>query len=340
MQCCASCIGDRGLRKYIISDKSKATGTCSYCGTANELLIDPADLRNYFELLINIYSRNEKGKPLVEWFKKDWGLFMHPVMDVVHSKELLADILDDVQISRENFVPSELCHSERLNIWGKLKDELMHKNRFFPQTNINEDERLEYLLDHLLLSSDEAIESWYRARIQPSEEMYPIEKMGAPPKRLASQGRANPAGIPYLYLASTPETAVSEIRPHTGEYASVANFLVPKELKLVDLRNPRSTVSPFLLSDENEVALLRGDIEFLVHLGNELTRPVLPHAAAIDYIPSQYICEFIKRYGYHGVMYESSVGDGVNIAIFDSSNAVAGTVQRFWVSRVSVEVEN
>ena len=54
----------------------------------------------------------------------------------------------------------------------------------------------------------------------------------------------------------------------------------------------------------------------------------------------RYICEFIKRYGYHGVMYESSVGDGINIALFDPGSVVAGTVQRFRVSRVSVEVEN
>ena len=163
--------------------------------------------------------------------------------------------------------------------------------------------------------------------------------MGAPPKRLASQGRANPAGIPYLYLASTQETSVSEIRPHTGEKASVAVFLMPKHLKFIDLRNPRKSISPFILGDENEIARLRGDIDFLVRLGHELTRPVLPHVAAIDYIPSQYLCEFIKKCGYDGVIYRSSVADGINLALFNSKIIAPQEVSTYQISKVSVSIE-
>lgn len=39
-------------------------------------------------------------------------------------------------------------------------------------------------------------------------------------------------------------------------------------------------------------------------------RPVVPQAAAIDYTPSQYLCEFIKKCGYNGVVYLSSVIEG------------------------------
>ena len=118
----------------------------------------------------------------------------------------------------------------------------------------------------------------------------------------------------------------------------MADYCMSKDLKIIDLRDPRKTVSPFLLSDEREVALLRGDISFLEQLGDELTRPVLPQVAAIDYIPSQYICEFIKKCGYHGVIYKSSVGDGINLALFEPNIASALNVERYKVSRVSVEV--
>ncbi|WP_247282117.1 MULTISPECIES: RES domain-containing protein [unclassified Bradyrhizobium] len=37
--------------------------------------------------------------------------------------------------------------------------------------------------------------------------------MGAPPRRLAAHGRANPPGIPYFYLGSLPETALAEGSP-------------------------------------------------------------------------------------------------------------------------------
>lgn len=38
----------------------------------------------------------------------------------------------------------------------------------------------------------------------------------------AREGRANPTGIPALYVATSPETAVSEVRPWVGADVSVA----------------------------------------------------------------------------------------------------------------------
>ena len=136
-----------------------------------------------------------------------------------------------------------------------------------------------------------------------------------------------------------PRTAVSEIRPHTGEVADVADFTVPNDFVAVDLRHPRKLVSPFLLADEDDIGLMRLDIAFLERLGEELTRPVQSQGAAIDYVPSQYLCEFIKKCGYDGVVYRSSVSDGINLALFDPSKAIGGKVEEYRVSRVSVDVE-
>jgi hypothetical protein len=82
---------------------------------------------------------------------------------------------------------------------------------------------------------------------------------------------------------------------------------------------------------------MRSDLPFLERLGDELTRPVLPQAAAIDYTPSQYLCEFIKKCGYGGVIYRSSVSDGMNLALFDPKLAQCGTVTQYRVVRVSVD---
>jgi hypothetical protein len=164
-----------------------------------------------------------------------------------------------------------------------------------------------------------------------------MDKMGAPAPRIAAHGRANPAGIPYLYVASRADTAIAETRPHTGERVSVADFTTPADLKLVDLRNPRKMVSPFELVDAVDVARMRSDLPFLERLGDELMRPVLPQAAAIDYTPSQYLCEFIKKSKFDGVIYRSSVSDGINLALFDPARVTRGAVVQYRVSRVSVE---
>lgn len=60
--------------------------------------------------------------------------------------------------------------------------------------------------------------------------------------------------------------------------------------------------------------------------------------AAIDYIPSQYLCEFIKKSGFDGVVYRSSVSEGINLALFDPAQAVGGEVELYSVTKVSVEV--
>lgn len=335
MGCCANCFNDRGLSRQIFPMFSTTAGTCSYCNHTNTVLIEPSELRNYFSLLVSVYIPNEDGRLLVELLREDWRLFTS--MDNAHAKDLLGDILDDGEIVRGNFAPSDLYHSHGLGQWESLCTELMYENRFFPKAELDHN-RLETLLSHLLLDHDEISPDWFRARIQHSESPFPLAEMGAPPKRKASQGRANPAGIPYLYLASNATTAISEIRPHTGEVATVADFSIQGSVAILDLRDPRTTVSPFLLEDETEIALLRGDIAFLERLGEELTRPVLPHAAAIDYIPSQYLCEFIKNCGFDGVMYRSSVGDGVNLALFDPAKAQPASAQQKKVARVSVEL--
>lgn len=332
--CCPECFDDRTLRDELFPSLEPGHGTCGFCGTADTQLVEPCKLANYFELLVNVYEPSKDGKLLVEWMKEDWRLFSHSRMDTAYAKELLGEILDDGEIVRRGFVPSSSYNSEGLAQWDKLRDEMMHANRWFLDVEIDQ-VRLRELLGMLLAC--QLPRQWYRARIQTEDEVFSIENMGSPPKRRSSHGRANPAGIPYLYLGSHPETAVAEIRPHTGEIACVADFAIP-EVKAVDLRNPRKLVSPFIFSESSAIGQLRADLPFLERLGEELTRPVQPMGAAIDYIPSQYLCEFIKKKGFDGVVYRSSVSDGINLALFDPAQAIGGGVELYSVSKVSVKV--
>lgn len=334
--CCAECFGDRGLREDIIPLLSGGTGVCSYCLSDGVCLVEPLQLNEYFELLISAYQADAGGRPLVRWLREDWGLFDHPRMDDSHAKELLAEVLDDGEIVRNLFVPVLPPDRDWLLEWEKLRDELRYHNRFFPKIGIPLD-RLSSLLRSLQSEGDDIAPMWYRARIQAGPAVYAADGMGAPPKEVATHGRANPAGIPYLYLASTAQTAISETRPHTGETVCVAEFQINRSIKVIDLRTPRKTVSPFLLTDADEVGRMRNDLPFLERLGDELTRPVLPQTAVIDYTPSQYLCEFIKAEGYDGVLYRSSVSDGVNLALFDPLAASCGVIRSYCVKTVTID---
>jgi hypothetical protein len=132
---------------------------------------------------------------------------------------------------------------------------------------------------------------------------------------------------------------VCEIRPHTGERACVAEFELVDVLGIVDLQSPRRVVSPFDYTDEDLIGPLRGDVAFLERLGQELTRPIVPQSAPFDYVPSQYVCEYIKKCGFHGVLYRSSVSDGFNLALFDPTQARAVKVTQYEVLKVAATIQ-
>ena len=62
-------------------------------------------------------------------------------------------------------------------------------------------------------------------------------KRMVPPVRNPSEGRVNPRGIAYLYLANDRKTAISEVRPWSGSLVSVAAFKTTRDLRLVNCSN-------------------------------------------------------------------------------------------------------
>ncbi len=335
MKCCAKCIGDKRLSSRI-SEISMETGDCGSCGSRDQDLISPLELQEYFGPLIGIYTSDENGLPILDWLRKDWLLF--PDLDDQSASELVSEILNDDNIVTTRYSPSEPDHKELQDPWDKLIDDLMYKNRYFLNTDFNFG-RLGGLLSHIEYEINDENSTWYRARIEKDEHLYKISEMGAPPKRKATQGRANPAGIPYLYLGSALKAAAAEVRPNPGDIVCIAEFQLKENLNLVDLRNPRQLISPFLIGDETMLSTLRGgDISFLENLGQQLTIPVSPDAAAIDYTGSQYLCEFIKKSGYDGIVYSSSVSDGVNMALFYPNLAEPKKVKEYRIEKAEVKL--
>jgi hypothetical protein len=343
LRCCARCFNDRHLQQTVVA-LAQAEGNCDFCAATVVPLLEPAQLADLFAPLVTIYEEHEDGQTLVEWFAQDWNLFNGTLINEAAAVRLLGEILDNGEVTRSLFRPSERFSSDGLARWEQLRSELMYVNRYFPDANIDV-ERLSSLLPQLV--AEELPDRWYRARLMDGDAPYTIAEMGPPPARRSSHGRANPPGIPYLYLGSDPVSAISEVRPHTGEMACVAEFRLAEGLRLIDLRDPRTRLSPFSYGDEDKIGALREDLALLARLGDELTRPVLPSGAAIDYVPSQYLCELIKnasyegapRAGYDGVLYSSSIGGGINLALFDPARAIGGEVAQRRVSRVAIELD-
>ncbi|MDD5400803.1 MAG: RES domain-containing protein [Sulfurimonas sp.] len=314
MLCCSNCFNDNFL-SAIIEGKSHSKGECDFCHTSDTSLINTEILSAYIEPLLERYElSNEEGSLISSLLKNDWNLFQQ--LNDETTLKLLEDILQENMSGL--YIPTKQENETKILNWKEFKEELKHVNRFFPQKSPDY-EHLQTLLNYIILPQNEVPELFYRARINIDIDSINKKDMGKPPVKIASAGRANPLGISYLYTASNKETAIAEIRPHKKDSITVASFQSSEKLIFADLRNPRKIISPFKLP-EGGIA----DLEFLTHLGDELSKPILPREAHLKYLSSQYLCELIKHCGFDGVIYKSSVGDGDNYAIFfdDKLNAI------------------
>jgi RES domain-containing protein len=141
-----------------------------------------------------------------------------------------------------------------------------------------------------------------------------------PPARMkpladrAHEGRVNPKGIPCLYLCSTAETAMSEVRPWLGSYVSLAQFKIERDLALVDCSMSEKRIWFHLEEPAPEVKTET----VWAHIDEAFSEPVTRSDDTGTYAPTQILAETFRSLGADGVVYRSSLGEsGYNIAVFD-----------------------
>ena len=120
------------------------------------------------------------------------------------------------------------------------------------------------------------------------------------------------------------------------DYITVAHFNWTTSLNLADLRSPKQTISPFQYFDA-DLDMIHSNIGLLVRLGEELSKPVTKGSEHLEYLPSQYLCEFIKSMEFDGVIYKSSLGDGDNYAIFESDLLQSVKAVGYQVGSIKIE---
>lgn len=331
MYCCPNCFNDIFLRNEIVA-KSSTKGRCSFCLNNDVPIIDPSELRDLFNPVIDIYEESESGVRLFKQIQNDWNIFLL-------EEENQEKLLNNITSINTSLIYRPIYEQEKQNIeqWESFREELKHSNRFFPN-NAPTIDTIRPFGKYLGKRFNKGDFYFYRARINNFQEPIGIAQMGKPPANKSTNGRANPIGIPYLYVASTPETAIAEIRGHKNETISVAKFEIVENLEIADLRDPRTTVTPFGIDDE-ELELIYTNLPFLELLGEELSKPIIPREANLEYLPSQYLSEIFKHIGFHGIIYKSSVSDGDNFVLFDDNKIKAIEVNQYQITDVITKSE-
>lgn len=209
--------------------------------------------------------------------------------------------------------------------WESFKHMIKHNSRFFDPPGVNL--RREYLekLDSYVGKFAREVPSgvkFYRARKKddslPSiDAIEPYSQMGPPPVAKASTNRMSPAGIPYLYVAADKETTIKECRICPKEEAIIAEFVLTKKLKILDLSENIYVVADSIFDPEynHDNTWMN---EFLQSFVKEISQPVSEEKGdhSYEYAPTQLMAEYYKIKGYDGICYKSSLGEGRNYVIF------------------------
>lgn len=129
----------------------------------------------------------------------------------------------------------------------------------------------------------------------------------------ARENRANPKGIPFLYVATDQDTAMAEVRPWIGSPLSLAQFKTARELKIANLwsENPKQKVYFREPPPKERTQAVWAAVD------QAFAHPVEVQEDTAEYVPTQIIAEFFESHGFDGIAYRSSLGKGHNVAFFD-----------------------
>lgn len=333
MHCCEKCFKDSEIRAIIRGQNTR--GKCDFCHRDNVLICDLEGneyLKDNFESLLDVYTPinemvhkypKEKADLLKNVLCSQWSIFnLSPdyvyrfLITLLPEKYAEQPALFDTPIGISGSINTEYMNQYSIlgtYQWEDFVTEIKEKNRF--HTNIINKRVLDTILS-ATCKQYRAGSTFYRARIWNDRYGFDKDHMGAPPASKATAGRANPEGISCLYLADSVDTTLHETRAGVYDYATVAQFRLLQDIEVVNLA-AIDKISPF---QEIDCSLLAINLPHLRKIGYEISKPLRRHDSPLDYLPTQYISDYIKSAGFAGIEYKSTMcKKGVNFAIFDET---------------------
>lgn len=201
--------------------------------------------------------------------------------------------------------------TEIFQLWENFKTEIKFENRFFFSNEFYSFLCNCFNKKMIKMFPDGTKIVFYRARIGNYLEKSDNELLEAPAK-YSGNGRCNPEGISYLYLANNIETAIAEVRAKIGDEVTIAEIEV-------DLSN----IFSFLYYEESYIIKelnIKEDELLLIKIINYEYSRMINSDEKYNYIPLQYISEFVKHVGFDGFLHSSSVSkNGKNLVLFNKN---------------------
>lgn len=339
MRCCTYCFADESARDLLAkTGDSLCKGACDICGSENVELYElrpESELAYQFEKMFDVFAPidnvaesavAEVRGSLYSLFTSIWEVFSEVDEERFYD---FARALFPGDARIEEMTTGEVALAPRrgtksvtdfaifgAKTWDDFSHEIKHRNRYCAEVENRE------ALDNLLNSLERMVETdteWHRARIWNNKARTPqIDDLCEPDYHKAGEGRMSPKGVSCLYIASTPVTAMAEIRAAVHDTVAVAKMHPKERLRILDLSGIDG-ISP--CHSEVDCAELVANIENLRRIKAELVRPMRSTDDPVEYVPTQFIADCARRLGFDGIGYDSVMqsdeeNPGYNIACF------------------------
>jgi hypothetical protein len=315
MNCCIDCFRDTHIRTTI--DKQGSVGNCDFCDSKGITIYDVDDPSNPISEkiigLVQAYSISDsaEAKPLKLALRDDWDIFTAGAETILALTKKLcaATYADDAKIFTDNVIIEQLTDKDFLYefgvvrgySWGEFSESIKYGNRFH-SSMFNPEQFASFL--SIVRNTYPAGTYMYRARIATDKKGFSGKKMKAPPKDKRTAGRINPEGIGILYLASDKITVLNEVRASAFDHITIGKFRAVRDIRVVNLSGFDKT-SPFKYDSELERFAINRKV--FQELAAEMAKPLRRSDSPLEYLPTQYIAEFIKSQNYDGVEYGSTL---------------------------------
>lgn len=239
------------------------------------------------------------------------------ILEVEKSKKNI--YIDKISYFRQGKQIFEKDHKVRSDELQNFIDEIQYKNRNPKDTKVLK------LLDEIDTNPVRKIDSGthiYRSRIIENEDEignkdgflgYGSNESFVPPAKVTRDLRANYRYIPYLYCSNLPYISLVEVRPRIGSDVSIATINVKSSLELLDF-----TIKKHSSNLPYQKRILFEDLSML------FSKPVKSGDDTLDYIPTQYIAEYVKKLNYDGIVYRSSLTPELDDSDHDSDAEIDG----------------
>lgn len=330
MWVCKDCFADEEIRKDV-ENNSTEEGRCDVCGKTGKRC-DISVFTDFFVSVIKLFKTDINSQDTIfSILEKDWNIFT----DSQCARTILAKVIriSGLAINLEDKVSYSDDIVARASVWEQLKIEVKENYRYFV-----DHEKFDSYADLSPSATLKEGSFLFRARITPDgQKKLKPKNMGCPDKGKATAGRANPLGIPYLYLCKDEETTFYEVRSVYLDRLSIGKFQIQRDLNIVDFNSKSS----LFLSFDGTNSLSDTVVKKLIQdaISRDLSKPLRRYDTELEYIPTQLICEYCKRNNADGICFNSSLhSGGVNYVLFNPDDAKCIRVDSREIKSIQITV--